>query len=91
MSATPTSGEPQGQMERARDARGDMSRPQVDLSTLRHIRLAEYGMRFLFGGTISVVVGLLSNATTPRFGGVFAAFPAVLLASLTLIGEHEGI
>lgn len=83
--------EPHGQMERSPGARRDISHPQCDLGKLRHLRLREYAIRFLFGGAISVVVALVANSTTPRFGGVFAAFPAVLLASLTLIGEHEGI
>ena len=84
-------GERNGWMERWRGSRRDISRPQFDLGKLRHIRPKDYAIRFLFGGTISVIVALLANFTTPRFGGVFAAFPAVLLASLTLIGEHEGI
>ncbi len=44
--------------------------------------------RFLFGEAISVSVVLLANFTASR--GVFAAFPALLLASLTLIRENPG-
>jgi hypothetical protein len=57
---------------------------------LHALQLKDYLVRFLFGGTISVVAALLGHWVTPRFGGVFTAFPAILLASLTLIGQKEG-
>lgn len=68
----------------------DVSRPSIDLSRLRQIHLKDYAIRFLFGGTISVIAALLGHWVTPRFGGVFTAFPAILLASLTLIGKEDG-
>ncbi len=91
MSAHPTHDKPNERLEESRDTRKDISPPQFDLGKLRHLSPRDYAIRFLFGGTISVIVALLANLTTPRFGGVFAAFPAVLLASLTLIGKREGI
>ena len=66
------------------------SRPKLDLSRLRSAHLKDYAIRFLFGGSISVVAALLGHWGTPRFGGLFTAFPAILLASLTLIGKQEG-
>ncbi|MGH2516569.1 MAG: DUF3147 family protein [Ktedonobacterales bacterium] len=68
----------------------DVSRPRVDFSRLSQIHVKDYAMRFAFGGTISVLAALLGQWVTPRFGGVFTAFPAILLASLTLIGKEDG-
>ncbi len=59
-------------------------------SALRDIRLRDYLLRFLFGGTISVIATLIGQWTTPRIGGIFTAFPAILLASLTLINQEDG-
>lgn len=68
----------------------DVSRPRLDLGKLREASLKDYGIRFVLGGAVSVLAALLSHWATPRFGGIFTAFPAILLASLTLIGEHDG-
>lgn len=68
----------------------DVSRPSVEIARLRQIRFRDYAIRFVFGGTISVLAALLGQWVTPRFGGVFTAFPAILLASLTLIGKKDG-
>jgi len=46
-------------------------------------------IRFAFGGTISVVAALVGAATTESIGGIFTAFPAILVASLTLIDKQE--
>jgi hypothetical protein len=46
-------------------------------------------VRFAFGGTISVVAALVGAVTTESIGGVFTAFPAILVASLTLIDKQE--
>jgi uncharacterized membrane protein (GlpM family) len=50
----------------------------------------EYGLRFLFGGTITAVVGIVAKAFGPVVAGLFLAFPAILPASLTLIAKHKG-
>jgi hypothetical protein len=58
-------------------------RVTFDISTLASTRWYEYGVRFLFGGAITVIAGLLA------FGGLFLAFPAIFLASATLVEKHE--
>ena len=60
-----------------------------DLSTLAETRWYEYGVRFLFGGAITVIAGLLAKRFGPVFGGLFLAFPAIFPASATLVEEHE--
>lgn len=74
----------------ASDRGQDVSRPRLDLKKLREATVKDYAIRFVFGGVVSVLAALISHWTTGRFGGIFTAFPAILLASLTLIGHHDG-
>lgn len=60
-----------------------------ELSALRQTKWYEYAVRFLFGGTITVVTGLIAKRYGPVFGGLFLAFPAIFPASATLIETHE--
>jgi hypothetical protein len=60
-----------------------------DLSTLARTRWYEYGVRFLFGGAITAIAGLLAKRFGPIFGGLFLAFPAIFPASATLVEKHE--
>ncbi|MGH2480306.1 MAG: DUF3147 family protein, partial [Ktedonobacteraceae bacterium] len=54
----------------------------MDISQLRQIKIRDYALRFLFGGTVSVLASLIALWTTERIGGIFTTFPAILLASL---------
>jgi len=62
---------------------------QVDLSALTKTKWHEYAVRFLFGGAVTVVTGLLAKRYGPVFGGLFLAFPAIFPASVTLVEKHE--
>jgi len=62
---------------------------KLDFSELKKARVRDYAIRFLFGGAVSVFATLLAQWTTERIGGIFTAFPAILLASLTIIGTSE--
>lgn len=62
---------------------------RLDLSQIKQIQLREFLVRFLLGGAVSVLAALIAQWTTIRIGGIFTTFPAILLASLTIIGEHE--
>jgi hypothetical protein len=64
-------------------------RIQFDLSALAKIKWYEYAVRFLFGGAIAVITGLLAKSYGPVFGGLFLAFPAIFPASATLVEKHE--
>jgi hypothetical protein len=64
-------------------------RIQVDLSVLEQTRWYEYATRFLFGGTITAIAGIIAGKWGPGIGGLFLAFPAILPASATLIENHE--
>ena len=65
-------------------------RPSFSASQLRKTRVAEYLVRFVFGGAVAVAASALGHAYGPRIGGLFLAFPALLPASLTLVKQHDG-
>jgi hypothetical protein len=62
---------------------------KVDLSSLRETKPHEYVMRFIFGGTCTVVAGLIAKRFGPGIGGLFLAFPAIFPAGASLIEDHE--
>jgi hypothetical protein len=61
----------------------------INLAALRQVRWYEHFTRFLLGGLISVVAGLIAKAFGPTIGGLFLAFPAIFPASATLLDKHE--
>ena len=64
-------------------------RIKVDPSALGKTRWYEFGVRFLFGGLITAVAGMIAKKFGPGVGGLFLAFPAIFPASATLIEKHE--
>src|SRR6202162_1542720 len=61
----------------------------ADFSALKNTKWYEYAVRFLLGGTVTVVAGHLAKHYGPVFGGLFLAFPAIFPASATLVEKHE--
>jgi hypothetical protein len=64
-------------------------RIKVDLSTLGQTKWHDYAVRFLFGGLITALAGIIAKRFGPGIGGLFLAFPAIFPASATLIEKHE--
>ena len=62
---------------------------KVDLSVLGQTRWYEYAIRFIFGGLITAVAGIIAKKFGAGVGGLFLAFPAIFPASATLIEKHE--
>src|SRR5262244_3953668 len=62
---------------------------RFDISALKQGRWSEHIVRFVFGGAITVVTGLIAKHYGPVFGGLFLAFPAIFPASATLVEAHE--
>jgi hypothetical protein len=61
----------------------------ANFSVLKKTKWHEYAIRFLLGGSVTVVAGLLAKYYGPVFGGLFLAFPAIFPASATLVDKHE--
>ncbi len=57
-------------------------------SGLRDIRWYEYAIRFVLGGAMTVVAGLIAARFGPVVGGLFLAFPVIFPACATLIEKH---
>ena len=64
-------------------------RIEIEPSALRKTRWYEFAVRFLFGGLITAVAGIIAKKFGPGVGGLFLAFPAIFPASATLIEKHE--
>jgi Protein of unknown function (DUF3147) len=62
---------------------------KFNFQALRQARWHEYALRFVLGGIITVLTGLIASKWGPVFGGLFLAFPAIFPASATLLEKHE--
>jgi len=61
----------------------------LKFSALKESRWYEYLVRFVLGGLATCLAGLVADFGGPSLGGLFLAFPAIFLASATLIEAHE--
>jgi hypothetical protein len=62
---------------------------KIDPSGLKETKFHEYALRFVGGGFITVIAGVIARKWGPGVGGLFLAFPAIFPASATLIEKHE--
>jgi len=65
-------------------------RPTVRLDGLRKTKPSEFLIRFVFGGSMTAIAGLIAHGWGPAVGGLFLAFPAILPARLTLVATQDG-
>jgi uncharacterized protein DUF3147 len=69
----------------------DMTRPpETRMGKLREPPVRDWIIRFAFGAGVSALAAIITELWGPRAGGLFLAFPAILLASLTLVAKQEG-
>jgi len=61
----------------------------IKLAALRESTWRDYLIRFVLGGAVTVITGLVAKEFGPVVGGLFLAFPAIFPASATLIERHE--
>ena len=59
------------------------------LAVIKGIKLQEWILRFIFGGAVCVIAGLIAHFFGPLIGGFFLAFPAIFPASASLVEAHE--
>jgi len=62
---------------------------KLSLSALKDSHWYEYLIRFVLGGTVTALTGVISSRFGPSVGGLFLALPAIFCASATLIASHE--
>jgi hypothetical protein len=62
---------------------------KIHVAALRRSKWYEYLIRFVFGGTVTALTGIIAKRWGPEIGGLFLAFPAILPATATLIEKHE--
>ncbi len=62
----------------------------IEPSDVRKVRPRDLLVRFAFGAFTSAIAGIVGLAFGARAGGLFLAFPAILLATVTLIEDEEG-
>lgn len=58
---------------------------------LHSIRVRDISLRFALGFLISAAAGAITKAAGARVGGMFLAFPATLIATLTLLEHKDGV
>jgi hypothetical protein len=57
--------------------------------SLQQARWWEYVIRFVFGGLVTVMAGIVAKIYGPVVGGLFLAFPSIFPASVTLVHTHK--
>jgi len=62
---------------------------KIDPSGLKETAWHEYAVRFIFGGLITAIAGVLAKEWGPTIAGLFLAFPAIFPASATLLEKHQ--
>jgi uncharacterized membrane protein (GlpM family) len=77
-------------MNAGADTGGDRDGVTVRPGELTTTTARAWVIRFAFGAGVSAAAGVVSAVAGPKAGGLFLAFPAILLASLTLVAQEEG-
>jgi len=62
---------------------------KAEFGRVRQIEWWEYLVRFLFGGIVTALTGLIAKEFGVVLGGLFLAFPGIFPASVTLVERHE--
>jgi len=61
---------------------------KLSFESIREAKWSEYATRFVFGGVVTMLAGLIADKFGPEIGGLFLAFPAIFPASASLIEKH---
>src|ERR1039458_650426 len=61
----------------------------LDVSSMQHFRWRDFAVRFVFGGIITALTGLIARRYGPGVAGLFLAFPAIFPAGATLIEKQQ--
>jgi uncharacterized membrane protein (GlpM family) len=69
--------------------RGDGAEIRMRPAELRDTHVRDWLIRFVFGAGVSALAAIIAKLAGPQIGGLFLAFPAILLASLTMIAKED--
>jgi hypothetical protein len=61
----------------------------INPASLKETHWYEYLTRFLLGGAITAITGLIGHKFGAAVGGLFLAYPAIFPSAATLIEKHE--
>jgi len=64
-------------------------RVTITFSAIRQMKWHQFALRFIFGGFVTTLAGVVAMQFGPIIGGLFLAFPAIFPASITLVQNHE--
>jgi hypothetical protein len=62
---------------------------EVKPAAVKQTKFQDYAVRFVFGGLVTALAGVIAHRCGPVIGGLFLAFPAIFPASCTLVERHE--
>ena len=62
---------------------------KLNLGSIRSTTWSEYATRFVFGGAVTLLAGLIAKKFGPSIGGLFLAFPAIFPAGASLIDKQQ--
>ncbi len=63
---------------------------QLSADGLKETKPHEWLIRFVFGGVVSLMAGIVGRHWGPVVGGLFLGFPSILPATVTLVTKHKG-
>ena len=61
----------------------------LDTSSPREAQAHDYVYRFVFGGLVTALAGVIAKVYGPAVGGLFLAFPAIFPAACSLTQSHQ--
>ena len=66
-------------------------RLELRFGSLKQTKLTEYMSRFVFGGLVTLLAGLVADRFGPVIGGLFLAFPGIFPAGVSLVEKHKAL
>jgi hypothetical protein len=62
---------------------------ETNIAALKRTKWQEYLVRFIFGGAVTALAGIIAKQYGPEIGGLFLAAPAIFPAAATLLEKQE--
>lgn len=62
---------------------------ETNIAALKRTKAHDYLVRFIFGGAVTALAGIIAKHYGPEIGGLFLAAPAIFPAAATLLEKQE--